>query len=48
MQLEIDLGVNSCVILGQGNVAVDVARILLSPLNLLEVDFCVDIMLILC
>lgn len=34
--LEIDLGVESCVILGQGNVAVDVARILLSPLNLLQ------------
>lgn len=38
-QLEPDLSAETAVILGQGNVALDVARILLSPIELLEVTF---------
>ena len=38
-QLEPDLSSETAVILGQGNVALDVARILLSPIELLEVTF---------
>ena len=38
-QLEPDLSTETAVILGQGNVALDVARILLSPIELLEVIF---------
>ena len=37
LQLEPDLSSETAVILGQGNVALDVARILLSPIELLEV-----------
>jgi adrenodoxin-NADP+ reductase len=36
-----DLQAENVSILGQGNVAVDVARILLSPLDELKVDACV-------
>ena len=36
-QLDPDLSSETAVILGQGNVALDVARILLSPIDLLEV-----------
>lgn len=34
--LKIDLSGKSCVIIGQGNVAIDVARILLTPIDLLK------------
>lgn len=37
MQLHLDLSCDTAVVLGQGNVALDVARILLSPLDLLKV-----------
>lgn len=36
-QLSPDLGCETAVILGQGNVALDIARILLSPIDLLKV-----------
>lgn len=35
--LEPDLDVETAVIIGQGNVALDVARILLSPVDILKV-----------
>lgn len=35
--LEIDLSGKTAVIIGQGNVAVDVARILLTPIDILKV-----------
>lgn len=38
-QLDPDLSSETAVILGQGNVALDVARILLSPVERLEVQF---------
>lgn len=37
MQLDPDLSCDTAVVLGQGNVALDVARILLSPLDFLKV-----------
>ena len=37
-QLKPDLSSETAVILGQGNVALDVARILLKPINMLEVS----------
>ena len=43
-QLEPDLNSETAVILGQGNVALDVARILLSPVERLEVQ-CIENML---
>lgn len=36
--LQVDLGVESVVVVGQGNVAVDVARILLTPVDYLRVS----------
>lgn len=38
LQLSPDLSCETAVILGQGNVALDVARILLSPLDVLKVS----------
>lgn len=35
--LEFDLNVETAIIIGQGNVALDVARILLSPISILKV-----------
>ena len=35
--LDIDLDVEEAVVIGQGNVALDVARILLSPIDVLKV-----------
>ena len=37
VQLGPDLSCETAVILGQGNVALDVARVLLSPIDLLKV-----------
>lgn len=37
MQLQPDLSCDTAVVLGQGNVALDVARVLLSPLDFLKV-----------
>lgn len=36
--LQVDLGVETVVVVGQGNVAVDVARILLTPVDNLRVS----------
>ena len=38
MQLNPDLSVENAVVLGQGNVALDVARILLTPIDILKVS----------
>lgn len=38
LQLDPDLSCDTAVVLGQGNVALDVARILLSPLDILKVS----------
>lgn len=38
VQLNPDLSCDTAVILGQGNVALDVARLLLSPINILKVS----------
>ena len=45
-KLKPNLDTDVCVVLGQGNVAIDVARILLTPLDLLKVsssllNFCI-------
>lgn len=37
LQLNVDLDTEDVVILGQGNVALDVARILLTPISVLKV-----------
>ena len=37
LQLDINLDTDTAVVLGQGNVAIDVARILLSPIDKLRV-----------
>jgi len=40
-QLQPDLDTDTAIILGQGNVAVDVARILLTPVDQLKVDIAI-------
>ena len=37
-QLEVDLDTDTAIVLGQGNVALDVARVLLTPVDLLAVS----------
>lgn len=39
-ELQVDLDVENAIVIGQGNVAVDVARILLSPIDKLKVSKC--------
>lgn len=45
-QLRPDLSCETAVILGQGNVALDVARILLSPIDILKVIYFIKQMIV--
>ena len=40
--LPVNLDVEEVVVLGQGNVALDVARIILTPVDILKVRYCVS------
>ena len=40
--LQLNLDVETAVIIGQGNVALDIARILLTPIDILKVSYYIE------